>query len=124
MSTVTSSSGLRHAARAALAAVLDLMLLHLAVERRTVKAENLRGLLLIPVGALQCLQDRHLLDFRQRAMRRNHELARTRALSTQRLRQVVHADLTALRHEHAALDDILDLAYVARPTVPDQHVIR
>ena len=64
----------RRAARRPLPAVLDLVLLHLAVERRPVEAEDLRRLLLVPVGALQRLEDRHLLDLGQRAVRRDHEL--------------------------------------------------
>src|SRR5262245_56532353 len=51
----------RRAAPRALAGVADVVLLHLAVERRPVKTENLRRLLLVPVGPLQRLHDRHLL---------------------------------------------------------------
>ena len=50
------------------------MLLHLAVERRTVQAENLRGFLLVPVGPLKRLENRHLLDFGQRSVRRHDEI--------------------------------------------------
>ena len=114
----------RGAPRGALAAVLDLVLLHLAVERRPVQPEDLRRLLLVPVRALQRLQDRHLLDLGQRAVRRNHELRGRRALGAQRLRQIVDGDLGALGDQHAALDDVLQLADVARPAVADQHVIR
>src|SRR5918995_3456770 len=58
------------------ALIHDLVLLHLAVERRAIESQDLRRLLLVPVRALQRLQDGHLLDFRQRAMRRDGELLR------------------------------------------------
>ncbi len=48
----------------AFAPILDLMLLHLAVQRRPVQAEDLRRLLLVPVGSLERLQDRHAARFR------------------------------------------------------------
>ena len=89
-----------------------------------VEPENLRRFLLVPVRALQRLQDGHLLDFGQRPMRRNHELRRRGALGPQRLRQVVDGDLAALGDQHAALDHVLQLADVARPPVPDEHVVR
>src|SRR5688572_11212785 len=44
------------------ALILDVVLLHLAVERRAVKTQDLRRLLLVPVGALQRLNNGHLLD--------------------------------------------------------------
>ena len=47
---------------------------HLAVQRRPVQAQDVRGLLLVPVRPLQRLQDRHLLDLRQRVVRRHREL--------------------------------------------------
>src|SRR5687768_2736244 len=80
----TPFSGLcRGAARAALAAVLDLVLLHLAVQGRAVEAEDLGGLLLVPVGALECLEDGHALDLGERAVRRDHELGGRRRLGPQ-----------------------------------------
>src|SRR5688500_5930609 len=45
-----------------LARIPDLVLLHFAIERGTVEAEDLRRFLLVPVRALQRLQDGHLLD--------------------------------------------------------------
>src|SRR5205085_9681526 len=43
----------RGSPRGVLAAVLDLVFLHLAVERRTIEPEDLRRFLLVPVGPLQ-----------------------------------------------------------------------
>src|SRR4051812_42715034 len=103
--------------------ILDLVLLHLAVEGRTIEAENLRGLLLVPVGALQRLRDRHLLDLGERAMRWNRELLGRAPLFTNRLRQIVWLDLPGLRDEHRALDRVFELAHVARPAVANQQVI-
>src|ERR1044071_5661549 len=68
------------APRAGLAAVLDLVLLHLAVERRAVEAEDLGRLLLVPVRPLECLQDGHLLNLGKRAVWRADEFGRRRAL--------------------------------------------
>src|SRR5262245_1523953 len=120
--TITRSSG--GAARARLPTVLDLVLLHLAVQRRPVQAEDLGGLLLVPVRALERLQDGHLFDLRERAVRRDDELRGRRALGPQRLRQVVHLDFGVLRHEDAPLYHVFELPHVARPAVADQNVIR
>src|SRR5690349_18014779 len=80
-------SGRRAPGGGDLGAVLDVVLLHLAVQRRPVQPEDLRRLLLVPVGPLQRLQDRHLLDLGQRAVRRDDELGRRRALGAKRFRQ-------------------------------------
>src|SRR5258708_7481968 len=114
----------RRTAGARLAAVLDLVLLHLAVERGTVEAEDLRRLLLVPVGTLEGLQDRHLLDFCQRAVRRNHEFRRGRGLGAKGFREVIRRNLGPLGDEHAALDHVFELADVAGPPVADQDVVR
>src|SRR5262249_743554 len=106
-----------------LAGVADLVLLHLAVERRSVQAKYLRGLLLIPVRALQRLEDRHLFALSQRAVRRNDEIHGARRLLANRFRKIGDGDLGALRHEHGALDGILELAHVAGPAVADQQVV-
>src|SRR5438093_8484998 len=63
-----------------LAGVANVVLLHLAVERGPIEAEDLRRFLLVPVGPLQRLQNGHLLDFRQGAVRRDHEIGRARRL--------------------------------------------
>src|SRR5512143_2605638 len=54
--------------------IVDLVLLHLAVQRRPVEAQDRGRLLLVPVGPLERLHDRHLLDVRQRPVRREDEL--------------------------------------------------
>src|SRR5262249_19265498 len=76
-----------------LAGIANVVLLHLAVERRAVEAEDLRGLLLVPVRTLQRLQNRHLLDLRERAMRWNHEVRRAGRLLADRFREIGHDDL-------------------------------
>src|SRR5215218_3956722 len=60
--------------------ILDLVLLHFGVEGRTVEPENGSCFLLVPVRTLQRLQDRHPLDLRERAVRRNHEFGAWAAL--------------------------------------------
>ena len=45
----------------AFAGVPNLVLLHLAVERRSVQSENLRRFLLVPVGALERLENRFVM---------------------------------------------------------------
>src|SRR4029453_7768792 len=109
--------------RGPLSSVLDFVFLHLAVEGGAVQAQNLRRLLLVPVRSLQRLHDRHLLDLGQRAVWRNDELGRRGAFRSQRFRQIVDLDFRALRYQHTAFDDVLDLAHVARPAVTDEHVI-
>src|SRR4051794_40261306 len=42
--------------------VANLVLFHLAVQRRPIQSENLRRFLFVPVRALQRLNNRHLLD--------------------------------------------------------------
>src|SRR5688572_14810098 len=103
--------------------VHDLVLLHLAVERRPVEAEDLRRFLLVPVCTLERLEDRHLLDFGQRTVRRDRELLRRTSLFPDLLRQVVRQDLAGLAHQDGALDRVFDFAHVARPAVPDQQMI-
>src|SRR5688572_5657981 len=106
------------------ALILDVVLLHLAVERRPVQAQDLRGFLLVPVGALQGLQDRHFLDLRQRAMRRDRELlSRRSAFLADSLRKIGGDDLTRLADEHRPLDGIFQLAHVAGPAVTDEQVV-
>src|SRR5262245_21203131 len=45
--------------------ILDVVLLHLAVQRRPIQPQDLSGFLLVPVRTLERLYDRHLLDFSQ-----------------------------------------------------------
>src|SRR5205814_4859801 len=68
--------GLRRGSALRGALILNVVLLHLAVERRPVEAQDLRRLLLVPVRPLQCLEDRHLLDLGERAVRGNREILR------------------------------------------------
>src|SRR5688572_1876439 len=110
--------------RAGLGALVEnLVLLHLAVQRRAVQPENLRGLLLVPVGAHQRLDDGHLLDLGQRALRRDRELLHRRHFVPDRLGQIPRLDVAGLAHEHRALDGVLELAHVAGPAVADQQMV-
>ena len=76
------------ASRRSFAAILNLVLLHLAVERRSVQSENLCRFLLVPVGPLERLKDRHSLDFSQRTVGRNDELCCRGVLRAQRLGKI------------------------------------
>src|SRR5687767_12114574 len=82
----------------------DLVLFHLAVQRRTIQAEDLCGFLLVPVRPLKRLQDRHLLDLGKRAVRRNRELLRWRSLLANLLGQVVGENFTCLTYQHSAFN--------------------
>src|ERR1041385_5980983 len=106
------------------ALILDVVLLHLAVEGRPVQAEDLCGFLLVPIGPLQRLHDRHLLDFGERTMRGNGELLRRTSLFADRLRQIGRLNLSGLADQHGTLDGVFQLADVARPAVADEQVIR
>src|SRR5258705_349544 len=105
------------------ALILNVVLLHLAVERRPVQAEDLRRLLLVQVRPLQRLHDRHLLDFGERPVRRDRELLRRASLLADGLGQVVGLDLPRLADQHRPLDCVFELAYVARPPVADEQVV-
>ena len=100
-----------------------LVFLHLAVERRSIQPENLRGFLLVPVRSLQRLQDRHLLDFRQRAMWRNGELLGRRSLLANLFGQIVRKDFPGLAHQHRTLDGILQLSNIAGPPVANEQMV-
>src|SRR5258706_2117340 len=103
--------------------ILDVVLLHLAIERGPIETQDLRRLLLIPVGALQRLNDRHLLDFREGSVRRNREFLRRASLFADGLGQIVRVDLATLADEHAAFDGVLELAYVTGPSIADEQVV-
>src|SRR4051812_28408359 len=105
------------------AGIANVVLLHLAVERRPIEAENLCRFLFVPIRALQCLQDRHLLDLGERPVRRNYKISRRRGLLTNRFGQVGDGDLAPFGDQHGALDRVLELAHVAGPAVADQQVI-
>jgi hypothetical protein len=112
----------RHGARLG-ALVEDLVLFHLAVQRRPIQPQNLRRLLFVPVRTHQRLDDRDLLDLGKRALRWNRELLHRRHVIPDRLGQVPRLDVAGLAHEHGALDGVLELAHVARPAVANQQVI-
>src|SRR6185503_1232045 len=71
----------------------DLVLLHLAVERRAIQPEDLRGFLLVPVRPLEGLQNGHLFDFSKRSMRRDGEILSRSPLFTDGLGQIVGKNL-------------------------------
>ena len=104
----------------------QVVLLQLVVERRAIHAENARRLALVAARALERLQDRELLDFRQRVMRRNHEAGLVRqafGIANGR-RQIVNGDVRPFGDDDRALDDVLELAHVSRPSVAQQRLAR
>ena len=89
----------------------------LAVEGRDVDAEQRGGLLLVAVGDGERLADRGLLDLlERRADRQDHDVAAAPLLADRR-RQVLLAQQRLARHDDQLLDDVLQLAHVARPGV-------
>src|ERR671912_2677601 len=82
--------------------ILDLVLLHLRVQRGAVEPEDGGRFLLVPVGPLKGLQNGHSLDFGQRAVRRDDELGTRAAFLPNRFGEIAGPNLAALRHQHAA----------------------
>src|SRR6185503_5351839 len=106
------------------ALILDVVLLHLAVERGAVQAKDLRRFLLVPVGALERLQNGHLLDLGEGTVRRDRELlSRSRPLLADRFREVGGNNLTCFADQHGPLDGIFQLTNVTSPAVANQQVI-
>src|SRR5919201_775048 len=103
--------------------VADVVLLHFAVQRRPIEPEDLRRFLLVPVRALERLQDGHLLDFGERAVRRDHEVRRAGGFLANRFRGIGDRDLGPPRHPNPPLDRVLELPHVAGPAVTNEQVV-
>src|SRR5688572_7789072 len=106
------------------ALILDVVLLHLAVERRPVEPEDLRRFLFVPVRPLQRLDDGHFLDLSQRAVRRDGEVLRRPRFLADGFWQIAGLNLTGLPNENCSLDCILELTDVSGPAIADEQVIR
>src|SRR5437867_2030926 len=110
------------------AALRDVVLAHLRIERGTAQAQERGRGLLVPARGLERLEDRGALDLLQRArrhLRRRDGAAATLARRVlERLGQVGQRDLLAPRDQHRPLERVLQLADVARPRVGEQAPVR
>ena len=88
-------------------------------------SEDFRGLPLVPVGQLEGLQDGEPLHLFQRAAGRHGHLP---AVRTGAWRKVAGRSPASMRvprrQDHGPLDDVLQLAHVARPGVLVEHLQR
>src|SRR5947207_2618675 len=110
------------------AALRDVVLAHLRIERGTAQAQELGRGLLVPRRGFERFEDGRALDLLQRARRhlrrRDGRAAALPRRVLERLRQVGEGDLLATRDEHGALERVLQLADVARPRVRQQAPVR
>src|SRR5260370_1178298 len=102
---------------------------HFGIERRTPKAEQRRGRLLVPLGGLERLEYRRALDLLQRARRHlrgrdGDRRARLAGRAMQGLGEILERELRSARDEHGALEGVLELAHVPRPGVSEQAPVR
>src|SRR5262245_1499168 len=104
----------------------EALLLDLLEQRGAIQPEQARRLVLVPVRALERLSDQvgleavhHLVEgdagLRQPLASRSG--LGVAAAAVQRARQVGEADLAAAAQHHQPLDQVLELAHVARPVV-------
>ena len=79
---------------------------------------------LVPIGPLQRLYDRHLLDLNQRHVGWNRELRRRLKPPSDRFREISWNKLIGLADQDRALHGILQLADIAGPAMTNQQVRR
>jgi hypothetical protein len=100
------------------------------VERRRLDAEQLRRALLHPAGRLERGLDQALLEIGDHflegdALRRNGDLRHLEAPAAAHVvRHEIHVDPRPRTEHGGALDDVLELADVARPVVLEEQVER
>jgi hypothetical protein len=93
----------------------------LATERRALQAEEPRGRLLVALGAAERFLDEPVLELLDGGVEVETLLAERRRgiffsemKRADRRRQVIDADVPLLGEDHEALEQVLELAHVAR----------
>ena len=98
----------------------NVVLLHLAVQRAHAEGEQRRAVWAIAACVLECTADQgafHLLEGRSRGKFARFDLGPRTA---DRLRQILDADLVAIRRHEQAFEEVLEFPDVPRPRVVGQ----
>src|ERR1017187_5960781 len=92
--------------------------LELVLQRPAADAQRAGGVLAVAGNVRQRLADQQLLHFRQRCARPHREGRRVAVVIAQEIRQLTHLHFHLAAGNNEALDNVPELAHVARPRKP------